>query len=95
MSAYLIARVNIIDSNRYSLYLNAARPIIERFNGKALVRGGEVITSEGRKESRRIVVVEFPSMAQALEFYHSADYQRAKKLREQAAEGELIFAAGV
>lgn len=95
MSAYLIARVNIINSDQYALYLNAARPIIEQFGGKALARGGEVIACEGPEESRRIVVVEFPSMERALEFYNSPEYREAKKLREQAAEGELIFADGI
>jgi uncharacterized protein (DUF1330 family) len=41
------------------------------------------------------VVLEFPTFERAKEFYYSPDYQELKKLRLEAAEGELVLAPGV
>ncbi|MCX6690228.1 MAG: DUF1330 domain-containing protein [Methanoregula sp.] len=95
MPAYIIARVDITDREQYRHYLNATPPIIEKFGGKAIARSTEPLTLEGQNETRRIVILQFPSVARAKEFYHSPEYQKARKLREGAATGELIVVEGV
>ena len=62
----------------------------ERF----VVRGGEMVTLEGPEETRRLVVIEFPSLERAKEFYHSEEYSRVKKRREGAATGQFIVIDG-
>ncbi len=94
MPAYIIARVDITDVEQYRQYLNATPPIIEKYGGKAIARSTEPITLEGPEETRRIVILQFPSIAKAQEFYHSPEYQEARKLREDAATGELIVIDG-
>jgi len=91
---YLIARVNITDPVRYARYMEATPAAIAKHGGRFFVRGGEKVTLEGPVESRRLVVIEFPSLAQARAFYHSGDYARARALREGAAEGEFIAVEG-
>ena len=95
MSAYIIARVEITDPQRYREYTQATPAAIARFGGKFIVRGGEVITLEGPAESRRIVVIEFQSVEQAQAFYHSAEYTSARALRGGAAEGQFLLVPGV
>ena len=48
---------------------------------------------EGEARARN-VVIEFPSYEQALECYHSEEYQYAKSLREGAGVGDIIVIAG-
>jgi uncharacterized protein (DUF1330 family) len=91
MPAYLIARVDVTDPGQYRHYLNATPPIIEKFGGKAIARSTEPITLEGPEETRRIVILQFPSIAKAQEFYHSPEYQKARTLRDGVALGELII----
>jgi uncharacterized protein (DUF1330 family) len=94
MPAYVIARVDITDREQYQQYLKAAPPVIEQYGGKVIARSKDPITLEGPGENRRIIIIEFPSVAKAKEFYHSPEYQKAKKLREGAGTGELIVIEG-
>ena len=57
-------------------YATKAKPAVEKFSGKFLVRGGKNRTNEGVYSSR-IVVVEFPDYNTALKCYDSDEYQKA------------------
>ncbi len=95
MATYLVVRVDIRNWEEYKKYLNVTPAIIEKFGGKALVRAGEMETLEGPEEKRRIVILEFPTMEKAKEWYNSTEYQEARKLREGAAIGEIIAINGI
>lgn len=95
MAAYFIVRANIKDSEKYKDYLEVVPKIIESYGGKAIVRGGKTETLEGDQENRRIVILKFPSMKKAKEFYYSKEYNEAKKLRKNIAAGELILVEGI
>ena len=60
-------------------YVEKANPAFKKFSGKLLVRGGKTETVEGNV-SPRTVIIEFPSVEDALKCYHSDEYQSAKKL---------------
>ncbi len=94
MPAYIIARVQVTDWNRYREYTKLTPAAIERFGGRFIVRGGESVTLEGPEETGRVVVIEFPSLERARAFYHSEEYSRAKKLREGAATGQFFAIEG-
>jgi len=95
MPAYIIARVQVTDWSRYQEYTKATPAAIARFGGKFIVRGGKVLTLEGEPETRRLVVIEFPTFEQAQAFYNSAEYRDARKLREGAAIGQFLAVEGV
>ena len=95
MPAYMIARINVTDAEQYKNYIAATPAIIEKFGGKFIARGGETVTLEGEQETRRIAVVEFPALDNIREFYDSAEYKAAMKLREGAAELDILGVAGV
>jgi uncharacterized protein (DUF1330 family) len=44
--------------------------------------------------TRGIIIPQFLSVARAQEFYHSPEYRKARKLRVDAAYGELIVVGG-
>ena len=60
-------------------YAEKASPAIKKFKGKILSRGGRVETIEGLP-SPRTVLIEFPSMRDALKCYNSSEYQEAMKI---------------
>lgn len=95
MPAYIIARVQVADWERYREYTKLTPGAIERFGGRFIVRGGQTLTLEGPPETGRVVVIEFPSFEQAKAFYQSEEYGRAKKFREGAATGQFILVEGV
>jgi len=60
-------------------YAGKAKPAIEKFSGKFLVRGGKNRTNDG-VESPRTVVVEFPDYGTAVRCYDSTEYQKAHNI---------------
>jgi uncharacterized protein (DUF1330 family) len=95
MAAYMIARINVTDMDRYNQYIKVTPGIIAKYGGRFIVRGGETVTLEGPEEKWRIVVVEFPDLEKAKEFYYSPEYTDAKKIREGAALAQFIAIEGV
>jgi len=95
MPAYIIARVEVTDWERYSQYIKATPEVIARYGGKFIVRGGEMVTLEGEPEKRRLVVIEFPSLQRAQEFFHSPEYTKVKQLRLGASVGQFLAVQGL
>jgi uncharacterized protein (DUF1330 family) len=95
MAAYIIAKIEITDPEKYKTYVAATPPVIARFGGKFIARAGETITLEGPEEKRRVVLLEFPSLDKAKEFYDSTEYREVKKLREGAAVVHIVAIEGV
>ena len=60
-------------------YAAKAKPAVEKFAGKFLVRGGKNRTTDGIK-SPRTVVVEFPDYNSAMQCYDSKEYQDAHEV---------------
>jgi uncharacterized protein (DUF1330 family) len=95
MAAYIIARINVTDQGQYNKYINVTPGIIAKYDGRFIVRGGEKVTLEGPQEKWRIVVIEFPDLAKAKEFYYSPEYTDARKIREGAALAQFVAIKGV
>ena len=90
---YWIARVDVRDPEGYKGYVATAKPAFERFGANFLARGGshEVVEGPGRA---RNVVIEFPSLQAARDCYNSPEYQAAKAIRQQYADGEIVLVEG-
>ena len=65
-------------------YAVKAKPAVEKFSGKFLIRGGKNRTNEGIN-SPRTVVVEFPDYNTALKCYDSKEYQEAHDILKDYA----------
>lgn len=85
MPAYVIARVHVTDWTQYQKYMEMTPAIIAQYGGRFIARGGEVVTFEGPEETHRIVILEFPDMESAKSFYHSAEFQEARRVRGDSA----------
>ena len=95
MTAYVISEVETRDANAMEIYRTLAARSIARFGGRYLVRGGAAELVEGGPAPKTLVIVEFASMARAREWYGSADYCEALKVRRTALERRLVFVEGV
>jgi uncharacterized protein (DUF1330 family) len=94
MSAYVIAEIEVTEPATYEEYRKQVLPVVNKYAGKFLVRGGNVKSKEGGWQPKRIVVLEFPSMEQAEKFYGSPEYAPLIKLRQKASKGRLIIVEG-
>ena len=94
MSAYVIAEIDVVDPAAYEDYRKQVLAVVTKYGGKFIVRGGKIEPKEGGWTPKRIVVVEFPSLAQAQKFYDSPEYAPLIKLRQKASKGKLILVEG-
>jgi uncharacterized protein (DUF1330 family) len=95
--AYVISEVKFLDPALVDRYRPLAADSIAHYGGKYIVRGGPVECVEGARDpDRSFVVVEFPDMARAKEWYASPEYAEALKVRRAGAlERTLVFVEGV
>jgi uncharacterized protein (DUF1330 family) len=92
MPGYWVARSKINDPVEYKKYTDLVPEAIAAFGGKVLARGGEYKILEGPEKFHRFVVIEFPSMADAIACHESDFYQEAAKFRKNGAgEVELVI----
>jgi uncharacterized protein (DUF1330 family) len=90
---YWIAHIDVTDAAAHQAYVAAMVAHVGKFGGRFLVRGGARELPEGKVRSRT-AVLEFPSYDAASGSYHSPDYLPVKKLREGAAEVDLVIVEG-
>ncbi len=95
MPAYWVARSRINDPAEYKKYTDRVPAILARYGGKVLARGGRYQVLEGPQKFQRFVVIEFPSLEQAVACHESAEYQEAAAFRKGGAgEVELVIVEG-
>ena len=95
MPAYIIARVNVTDPEKYKGYQALTPNAIAKNGGKFIVRGGAISTLEGPEENSRVVVLEFEDAAAAKAFYDSPEYLEAREARAGAADFQMFVVEGV
>ena len=94
-AAYVIVDTKIEDYETYEKYKLLAKPIVEKFGGEYLTRGGELHIEQSELwEPKRIVIVKFPSMSDAKKFHNSAEYEPVKSIRLGASKATLIIVEG-
>ena len=72
--AYILVDVKIKNNENYDKYKSLAKPLVEKFGGKYLTRGGhmEVILDELWSPTR-MVLVKFPDKKSAMKWYDSEE----------------------
>jgi uncharacterized protein (DUF1330 family) len=94
MTAYLVLMARIDDPDTYSKYIAQTPPLVKKYGGKFLVRGGEVDTIEGEPFSDRLVVVEFPSKQAIHNLFSDPEYQAAAEYRKASSEARIFAVEG-
>ncbi|HYC64478.1 MAG TPA: DUF1330 domain-containing protein [Reyranellaceae bacterium] len=95
MPAYWIARSKINDPVEYKKYTDRVPDIIARYQGTVLARGGRYRIMEGPEKFHRFVVIEFPSLEQAVACFESPEYREAAAFRRSGAgEVENVIVEG-
>lgn len=95
MAAYFILTIEVTDLRRFAKYLKEVRPVLEKYKGKYIVRGGKFEVLEGEKDPAIVAVLEFPSMEAAREFYYSEDYKPLLDLRAASTHSEVVLVDGL
>jgi uncharacterized protein (DUF1330 family) len=85
---------SIRDEDALAAYAKLAVPAIEAAGGRIIARGMPARVYEAGLQ-QRIVIVEFPSVAQAIAAHESAGYQGALRALGDGAERDFRIIEGV
>ena len=85
MPAYVIAQLEVTDPLAYEKYKAASPPTISAAGGRYIARGADLSVLEGAHDGRRIVILEFPTLQAAEDWYNGDAYKAARELRKTCA----------
>ena len=91
---YMVADIHVRDKAGFEKFREMAKPVVEEYGAKILVRTPNAEAREGKKPGV-VVVLEFESMDKARKCYESEAYQAAKAVRDKACDTDLFLAEGV
>lgn len=94
MPAYVIVEIEIHDPAEYDEYKKLTPISIASYDGRFVVRGAQSESLEGDWNPQRIVVLEFPSVERAKEWWNSEDYAVAKSIRHRTASTKMLVVEG-
>ena len=93
---FMLVDVDIHNIDEYKKYLEKVKPMVEKFGGKYLIKGGKIDAKETDLwKPKRIVLVKFPNKSSALKWYNSEEYRALKHLRLNNASSNILFIEGV
>ncbi len=95
MAAYCFFDVRkIVDPEKISAYRSQVFATVEQYSGRYLALGGPFDVVEGDWSPVIPVIIEFPSLAKAREWYDSKEYEPLKALRMEGTESCGVFIEG-
>jgi uncharacterized protein (DUF1330 family) len=80
--AYWLSRCKVIDPVEYKKYTDLVPSIIAKYGGKFQIM-------EGTDRFHRFIVIEFPTLEQAVKSNQSPEYQKAAAYRRAPGVGEV------
>jgi uncharacterized protein (DUF1330 family) len=92
--AYVVGEFTVTDPQGYKDYAAATTPIVAKFGGVYLARGGKTVSVEGPSPAGRVVVIEFPSLAAAQAFEAAPEYIAIAPQRQRASTGRVYIVEG-
>jgi len=95
MVAYVINDMEVTDPQLLEDYKKLSPATVAQYGGRFLARGGPIEAIEGSWLPKRLVILEFPSVAQAKAWVNSAEYAPARRVRQQASKSNIIVVEGV
>lgn len=95
MAVYFVVEIKVTDPEVYPQYSKLVQPILDRYGGKFLVRGGATQTIEGDWQPQRFVIVEFENEEQFKRWYDSPEYTEARNIRFKSSTAQAVLAQGV
>lgn len=94
MSVHFIALLRFTDVERYRRYEKAFPGVFARFNGAVVVADEAPRKLEGDWVVDKVVVLSFPSEADAVAFQQSPQYQEISRDRKSGADCAVFMVRG-
>ena len=95
MVAYVINDMEVTNGPLLEEYKKLSPATVAQYGGRFLARGGTMEVLEGAWKPTRLVILEFPSLAQAKAWVDSPEYAPARRIRQQASRSNIVVLEGV
>jgi uncharacterized protein (DUF1330 family) len=90
---YWVVFADVSDPEGYKEYIAANGKALAKYGARFLARGGKTEPQEGKPRSR-VIVLEFPTFAAAIDCYRSPEYTAAMKLRHGRSTWDMAITEG-
>jgi len=91
MAAHVLVDLDVTDRDKFKAYANAVQDTVTTYGGKYNCKWGYPETLEGEWQAHRIVMIEFPSLEQAKQWWDSDEYRPLKALRREGSSARIIL----
>ena len=79
MPAYcFFDNIKVDDPFKLEEYKKSVVPVVEKYGGRYIVFGGQTDIVEGNWKPVYLVILEFPNLEQAYQWYNSEEYRELK-----------------
>lgn len=95
MSYYFLANISIRNPEEYKKYIEGSGDVFRKYKGRYLAVDDHPLVLEGTWDHTRVVLIEFPTEKEFMDWYESAEYQRIAKYRLNAADCNTILMKGI
>ncbi len=89
-AAYVIGHITVKNPEKWAEYRNKVPATLAQWGAEVVFRGKKVDVFSGIHEHTATVVIRFPNVVAAKNWYQSSSYQALIPLREQAADLVLV-----
>ena len=94
--AYVLVDVKITNIENYEKYKSLAKPLLEKFGGEYLTRGGQMeVVLDELWSPTRMVLVKLPSLGKVKEWLNSPEYKKVSKIRLENSVGTFVVLEGL
>jgi len=91
---YILVKISVDNHELFKQYPPLSGPIMEKYGGKYIIRGGDFEVVEGKWLADRTTLVEFESLEKAKACYESLEYKKAREIRQKSTKSDLILIEG-
>jgi uncharacterized protein (DUF1330 family) len=91
MTVHVIIDIKVKNEDMYGEYIRKVPPIVKKFGGRYLVRGGKITTLSGTWRPERVIILEFDNAEQVHEWLTSREYAEVATLRESSTVSNAVM----
>lgn len=91
MTAYVIVDIEVTDPIQYETVKKLTPPIVAKYGGEYLSRGGNTEVIEGDWHPKRLVVISFESSEKAKMWLDSPEFVPIRALRAKTAITRMVI----
>ncbi len=91
MSAYILSQLTVNDYKKFKECIRHVPETLVKYGGKLVVASQNIEVMEGSLDKKMCIVIEFPSMKNAKNWYESDEYRPYKAVRQEATDSSIVF----